>query len=157
MERRKQTLENAPSISRVMIMTMITIAFLSITSTKAYCVNPTTPLMPELVLENDTVDNPEQAPQFPGGIKELMELLYIKLETKGLTSYGHSAGVRIIVQFIIDQEGNVIKPRIKKSVDPILDKEALRIVSQLPRWQPGMQDGKPVMTRFTVPIGFRYY
>lgn len=142
---------------RAITIIVITIAFLNIASSKAYCTNLIALALPELVLENDTLDNPEQAPQFPGGTKELMKYLNVRLKFEGPPYQGMDQVGRVIVQFIIDREGNVIKPRIKKSLDPFLDKEALRIISLLPRFQPGIDDGKPVMTRYTVPVAFRFY
>ena len=62
---------------------------------------------------------------------------------------------RVIVQFIIDERGNISKPIILRSINPELDKEALRIVSLMPQWKPGMQKGEPVSVKFTVPIVFR--
>ncbi len=62
---------------------------------------------------------------------------------------------RVIVTLIITKEGKVTNPKIVKSVDPSLDKEALRVVRTLPDWIPGRQNGKAVNVLFTIPVTFR--
>ena len=61
----------------------------------------------------------------------------------------------VVVQFIIDATGNVTNPTITKSVGYGCDEEALRVISLMPAWQPGMQDGKPVAVRMVVPVMFQ--
>ena len=51
--------------------------------------------------------------------------------------------------------GSIVDPRVVKSVDPYLDKEALRVIGTMPKWKPGMQRGKPVRVKYTVPVMFR--
>lgn len=62
---------------------------------------------------------------------------------------------RVIAQFTVTKDGSVINPVIKRGVDPSLDKEALRVISQMPKWNPGKQGGKNVNVIFTLPIIFR--
>lgn len=62
---------------------------------------------------------------------------------------------RVIVQFVIDKRGNVTTPHVIRGIDPLLDGEALRVVSSMPKWSPGLLGGKAVNTRFTLPIVFR--
>ena len=62
---------------------------------------------------------------------------------------------RVIVQFIVSKEGEVMEPKIIRSVSPLLDKEALRVVSSMPKWKPGKANGKPVAVRYTLPIYFK--
>lgn len=61
---------------------------------------------------------------------------------------------RVEIIFVIDKEGNVTRPAIRRSVDKLLDDEALRVVSQMPKWQPGMEDDKPTEVYFTLPVNF---
>ena len=96
----------------------------------------------------------EENPEFPGGPEALLKYL-----TKN-TVYPESAidnGVqgRVTVGFIVERDGSVASVEIRKSVDPALDKEALRVVKSMPRWKPGKQQGKAVRTRFSVPVVFR--
>ena len=62
---------------------------------------------------------------------------------------------KVIVEFIISETGSVENPKIVKGVTPSLDKEALRIIGAMPRWEPGRAHGNPVKTSFTVPVTFR--
>ncbi|MGL5684086.1 MAG: energy transducer TonB [Marinifilaceae bacterium] len=59
-----------------------------------------------------------------------------------------------MVSFIIDETGKVCNPKVERSVDPILDKEALRVISMMPNWKPGKQRGKPVKVSQIMPIRF---
>lgn len=61
---------------------------------------------------------------------------------------------KVFVQFIIDKEGNVTHPKVVKGVNPLLDEEALRVISVMPKWQPGTQRGKVVRVSYTLPINF---
>ena len=64
-------------------------------------------------------------------------------------------GGMVYVQFVIDTTGKVVEPKVIKSVSPELDAEALRVVSGMPAWKPGMQRGKPVRVSFTLPVIFK--
>ena len=103
----------------------------------------------------------EKMPEYPGGIDKLAE--YIRTSTdnywkkrypKGKPVYPCEQGIsgRIIVSFVINENGQVTDPVIKRSLDPILDKEAIRIVKSMPRWIPGEQKGKKVKVKFTLPF-----
>ena len=61
---------------------------------------------------------------------------------------------RVLVRFVIDENGNVTDPVIVKSADPLLDRAAFEVMSKCPGWSPGLQDGKPVKVSFLVPINF---
>ena len=62
---------------------------------------------------------------------------------------------RVIVQFVVNKDGSISNAKVVRSVDPDLDKEALRVINSMPQWKPGMQKGEPVSVKFTVPIEFR--
>lgn len=64
-------------------------------------------------------------------------------------------GGMVYVQFVIDTTGKVVEPKVIRGVSPELDAEALRVVSEMPAWKPGMQRGKPVRVSFTLPIKFK--
>ena len=59
-----------------------------------------------------------------------------------------------MVRFVVERDGSATAVEIYKGVDPALDKEAIRVVKSVPKWKPGKQQGKPVRTRFVVPIVF---
>lgn len=67
----------------------------------------------------------------------------------------YNIGGRIIVKFVVDRNGDIRNCEIVKGVDKYCDAEALRVVSSMPRWTPGYQDGKPVPVWFTLPILFK--
>ena len=62
---------------------------------------------------------------------------------------------RIIIQFVINKNGKAVEPLIVQSVDPLLDKEAIRLINSMPKWKPGEEKGEPVRVKFTMPINFR--
>lgn len=62
---------------------------------------------------------------------------------------------RVIVGVVVDKNGSVTNLTILKSIDPYLDKEAIRVISSMPKWTPGVQNGKKVRVKFTVPVSFR--
>ena len=62
---------------------------------------------------------------------------------------------RVIVQFVVNTDGSIVDAQVVKPVNPYLDKEALRVVSIMPKWSPGKQRGKAVRVRFTLPVTFR--
>lgn len=62
---------------------------------------------------------------------------------------------KVFVQFVIEKDGSVSDVKVARSVDPSLDKEAIRVVKAMPKWKPGKQRGKPVRVSYTVPINFQ--
>lgn len=96
----------------------------------------------------------EQMPQFPGGAEELMKFLQKNIkypeEAKGKGVQG-----RVVVTFIVAEDGSVEEPYIARKVDPLLDAEALRVIKLMPKWKPGMQSGKFVRVKYNVPVTFR--
>ncbi len=95
----------------------------------------------------------EEMPQFPGGAEALVD--YLGKNTK----YPENAKVnkitgKVMVRFCITSTGNVSNVSVLKGVDPELDKEAMRVVSTLPAFKPGMQGGKPVAVWYMIPVNF---
>ena len=93
-------------------------------------------------------------PEFPGGGKAMMEWLSQNMQYPKNAVDGNIEG-RVIVSFIVEKDGSISNVEVKKSVHELLDKEALRVVSVMPKWKPGMQDGQPARARFFVPISFK--
>ena len=62
---------------------------------------------------------------------------------------------RVVVSFVVERDGSISNVRVEKSVDPSLDKEAVRVISSMPKWIPGKQKGEPVRVKYTVPVTFR--
>jgi TonB family protein len=96
----------------------------------------------------------EQMPQFPGGTSKLMEYLYSNVNyPKECMDKG--AQGRVIVQFVVRKDGSVADVKVVRSVDPLLDAEAVRVVSSMPKWKPGKQKGKEVNVKYNLPISFK--
>lgn len=96
----------------------------------------------------------EQMPDFPGGMSALMQFLGKNIKYPTIAQENGTQG-RVIVQFVVNRDGTIVDAQVVKSVDPYLDKEALRVIGTMPKWKPGMQRGKPVRVKFTVPVTFR--
>ena len=61
----------------------------------------------------------------------------------------------VVVRFVVDCKGNIVNPLVVRSVDPLLDREAIRLVKSMPKWIPGRQNGKPVCVIYNIPIRFK--
>ena len=95
----------------------------------------------------------EEQPMFPGGMEELMK--YLQKEIKyPQEAIDKGIGGKVIVQFVVNTDGSICNDSVVKSVDPILDAEAIRVVRSMPNWTPGKQRGEPVRVRFTMPVAF---
>ena len=110
-------------------------------------------IAPADTTKNVVYDVTETMPQFSGGQEVLMKYLAANIKYPASAVKAKKQG-RVIVTFVIQQDGSVSKARIAKSVDPELDAEALRIVKAMPNWTPGTQDGKPVNVKYTIPVVF---
>ena len=95
----------------------------------------------------------EEMPQYPGGIEAMMTFLRDNLKYPAELAEQNIQG-RVIVQFVVDKEGNVTNPTVMRSVDPQLDAEALRVVKAMPKWTPGKVGGKAVNVKYTLPVTF---
>lgn len=104
--------------------------------------------------EGEVFEVVEQNPSFPGGMDALTKWLGKNLKYPASAQDNGIQG-RVLVQFVVNKDGSIVDPKILRSVDPALDKEALRVVSAMPKWQPGKQRGKTVRVRFTLPVTFR--
>ena len=62
---------------------------------------------------------------------------------------------RVIIQFVVKKDGSISNPTVARSVDPLLDKEALRVINAMPKWKPGMHEGKAVNVKYTIPVMFK--
>lgn len=104
--------------------------------------------------ENKVFDVVEQMPSFPGGNAALMNYLSQNIKYPVIAEENGIQG-RVIVQFVVGKDGHISDVRVAKSVDPSLDKEAVRVVKGMPRWIPGKQNGQAVTVRYTLPVTFR--
>jgi len=97
----------------------------------------------------------EEMPSFgPGGIDEFRNNYIAKnLKYPDVAAENGIQG-RVFINFVVEPDGRVTNVKVVRSVDPALDKEAVRVVSSSPKWKPGKQRGKPVRVQFTIPIIF---
>lgn len=98
-------------------------------------------------------DTTVQMPEFPGGLNELMKFIQNNLEYPSSASREGIQG-KVYVRFIVDKNGRVKAPVILKSVHPLLDEEAKRIVNLMPLWKPGRKNGRAINVYYTLPIQF---
>ena len=108
----------------------------------------------EVVDEDVIVDVAEIMPEFPGGTAALMKYLGTNIKYPTISQEMGSAG-RVIVQFVVDKDGSISNPEVVRGVDAYLDKEAIRVISSMPKWRPGVQNCKKVRVKYTVPVVFR--
>lgn len=104
--------------------------------------------------EEKAFDVVENMPQFPGGAPELFNFLAKNIRYPAEAENAGTQG-RVIVTFVVGKDGAISDARVVKSVDPLLDAEALRVINAMPNWTPGTQSGKAVNVKYTVPITFR--
>jgi TonB family protein len=96
----------------------------------------------------------EQMPSFPGGPSAMIQYLS-KNQQYPVDAEKNGIQGRVIVTFVVECDGSITNVRVVKSVDPSLDKEALRVVKSMPLWIPGKQNGSAVRVKYTVPVTFR--
>ena len=104
--------------------------------------------------ENKVFDVVEEQPSFPGGQGALMQWLSDNIKYPVIAAENGVQG-RVIVQFVVSKTGSISDVKVVRGVDPSLDREAVRVVSQMPKWTPGRQNGTTVNVRYTLPVTFR--
>ena len=109
---------------------------------------------PQAVTSDDqTFSVVEQMPEYPGGMRAGLEFMARNLRYPTKAREAGKQG-RVIVQFVVRKDGSLSDFKVLRPVDPWLDAEAIRVISTMPKWNPGMQDGKPVSVKFTLPVTF---
>jgi len=118
---------------------------------------------PELIIPDEpepeeqvepVYDFVEQPAEFPGGAAEMMKFVQKNIRYPEEAAEMHIEG-RVYLKFVIKKDGTMEDITVIRGVHELLDKEAIRILKIMPKWSPGKQAGKPVNTRFTIPIIFR--
>lgn len=151
----------APSVAEVLniVDDKTDVAETSIASTeetgKAVEVKYVAPVVEEPEPEEETIFQVvEQMPEFPGGMSALMQYLGKNIKYPTIAQENGVQG-RVIVQFVVNRDGTIVDPVVVRSVDPYLDKEAIRVIKAMPKWKPGQQRGKAVRVKYTVPVTFK--
>ena len=108
--------------------------------------------------KDNTTDNHvyqvvEVMPEFPGGETSLRKFIADSVKYP-IEAQENGIQGKVYITFVVNKEGKVTDAKVVRGVDPSLDKEALRVVNNLPIWKPGKQDGNKVNVNYTVPISF---
>ena len=114
----------------------------------------TAPETPKHVEETKIFTVVEQMPLFPGGDAALMAYLRDNIHYPTVAAENGVQG-RVVVGFVVERDGSITDVNVLRSVDPSLDREAMRVVKGMPRWTPGKQNGSAVRVKYQVPVTFR--
>ena len=96
----------------------------------------------------------EVSPEFTGGRQAFLDYLRANVNYPPECREAKIQG-RVLITFVVDKDGSIKNARVLKSVHPLLDAEALRVISAMPKWKPGLQHGTPVSVQYSVPVNFR--
>ena len=115
-----------------------------------------TSALPQVPITKDSVvlRTVEKLPEFPGGIVQFMKWLTRNLRYPPTAQSQRIQG-KVVISFIVNKDGSIASPTIVRSVDPLLDREALRVIKMMPSWKPGLQDGEPCRTMIAIPVNFQ--
>jgi protein TonB len=94
-------------------------------------------------------------PQYPGGPNEMMKYIQENIKYPQSAKANKIEG-RVYVTFVVEKDGSITNAAVIRGFDKECDAEALRVVSSMPKWNPGQQDGKNVRTQFTIPIIYKF-
>ena len=109
---------------------------------------------PEKPVEEEIFVAVEQQAEFPGGLPALMKWLNSQIRYPEAAQQNDIQG-RVIVKFVVEKDGSIGAATILKGVDKDLDREALRVVKKMPKWQPGKNNGVAVRSYFNLPVTFK--
>lgn len=118
---------------------------------------PTTAIeqpVPEPIADDNKPRIVQQMPEYPGGIVEFMKWLQRTLRYPPTAQQQGIQG-SVIVSFIVNVDGTITEQKVVRGVNEELDAEALRVISNMPKWKPGLDKGKPCRTLFAIPIVFK--
>ena len=105
---------------------------------------------------NKVFSNVEQMPKFPGGDEAIMKFISENVNYPNVMCYeGGGPEGRVVLKFVVNEDGSVSDIAIVKSLDLLCDKEAIRVVSLMPKFIPGKQNGEVCKVWFYLPVSFR--
>lgn len=115
-----------------------------------------TSALPQVPITKDSIvlRTVEKLPEFPGGIVQFMKWLTRNLRYPPTAQSQRIQG-KVVISFIVNKDGSIASPTIVRSIDPLLDREALRVIKMMPPWKPGLQDGEPCRTMIAIPVNFQ--
>ena len=106
------------------------------------------------VEEQKVFDVVEQMPEFPGGQAALLKWISDHIKYPAVAEENGIQG-RVVATFVVERDGSVTDVKVARGIDPSLDKEAVRVLKMMPKWNPGKQNGSAVRVKYTVPVTFR--
>ena len=109
---------------------------------------------PKKVFKGKVYDLVDEMPSFPGGLEELYKWIDNNVQYPAVARENGIEG-RVILKFIVEKDGSLSDSTVIHSVHPMVDREALRLVGQMPKWNPGKRAGIPVRVRYCLPIKFK--
>ena len=109
---------------------------------------------PKKVFTGKVYDLVDEMPSFPGGLEELYKWIDNNVQYPAVAWENGIEG-RVILKFIVEKDGSLSDSTVIHSVHPMVDREALRLVGQMPKWNPGKRAGIPVRVRCCLPIKFK--
>ena len=106
------------------------------------------------ILKDVVYDVVDSAPTFPDGMKACFQFIAKSIKYPAQAIENKEEG-QVVVQFVVSKNGKLLNPIVVKSVSPLLDAEAIRVVNSMPDWIPGKHKAENVNSRFTLPVRFR--
>jgi len=98
--------------------------------------------------------NPDEPAHFEGGTAGMKQWISTHVEYP-IEAVELGIEGKVFLQFIVTKKGKVEHVVIRRGADPLLDKEALRVIKQMPNWNPARKNGKPIDSEFNLPISFK--
>ena len=96
----------------------------------------------------------QQMPEFPGGHTSLLKYLTTRIKYPIIAQENGIQG-RVSCSFVVDTDGSLRNIKVTRGIDPSLDEEAVRVIREMPKWNPGIQNDMAVAVKYTVPVTFR--
>ena len=113
-------------------------------------------VLPFISFSQEPLTVAEEMPEYPGGDAAMLQFISSNIVYPIEAKEKNIAGM-VYVSFVIDTTGKTTNVKIVRGANPLLDAEAVRVISSFPLWKPGKQKGKFVYVKFVVPINFTVY
>jgi len=97
----------------------------------------------------------ERMPEFPGGDAAMQKFIFCNLPSQ-VYSVDEVIRSRIVISFIVEKDSTIQHVEVERSLHPDFDKEVVRLVKEMPKWKPGMQNGQAVRVKYTLPLNIRF-
>ena len=105
-------------------------------------------------VEDEILVTAEKMPEFPGGQASLLKYLATRIKYPAIAQENGIQG-RVSCSFVVDTDGSLKNIEVIRGIDPSLDREAVRVIREMPKWNPGVQNNMAVAVKYTVPVTFR--